>query len=477
LSICSNGTHTQHASVMRAIFPGCEVTPKDLYWVIRKKNGTHLHDTQFGRALRAQGELDDEDGQITQVVLSQPIVKISLNALGTYWTNKLGLIPEGQLPPQVIDPSRDPKPLWTDVIRTPTKLVCMLALFTKYLKKQIAEQVCSKIPNCSLDDVGVMHILFRKANRGVRLVDRPFYRSLEAKEDLSLEESKLAWMVVRSGHFALPHELSEIGQHYYNTLYNFPEEEDWKEASLPSLAMAEILKIAEGEFKWRNLFPESWSWTEPPIVGVVAQPSPSPSPDSTVLSTLAPDTAGMPKPAQQIGGVQQQQQQQDNWADMSRQMVTGPEPIIAMTEGQLRAFGEGRITYAELISASQHAKLYAGQHVSSADPDGAAVPVLTSAASVPQMFSDVFYQPNTDPSSGWTANPVPISYFQPADPHYFSLDSQFPPAQVQRSQPLGWGTDLAADFPAAQVGPGASGLTGARRSNRPGQRKEPYSRR
>lgn len=162
---------------------------------------------------------------------------------------------------------------------------------------------------------------------------------------------------------------------------------------------------------------------------------------------------------------------------MSRQMVTGPEPIIAMTEGLLRAFGEGRITYAELISVSQHAKLYAGQHVSSADQDGAAVPALPSAASVPQMFSDVFYQPNTDPSSRWTANPVPISDFQPADPHYFSLDSQFPPAQVQRSQPLGWGTDLAADFPAAPVGPGASRLTGARRSNRPSQRKEPYSRR
>lgn len=465
------------------MFEGCEAIARDLYWIIRKKNGTHIHDTQFGRAIRAQGELDEEDAQITRSVLRRPIVKISLNPVGKYWTNKLGQIPEDQLPPQVIDPFRKPKPLWADMMRTPTKLICMLALFTNYMKRQIAEQVCNRIPNCSLDDIGVMQILFRKGSSGVRLVDRAFYKSMEAKEDLSLEESKLAWMVVRSGHFALPHELSEIGQHYYNTLYNFPEEADWKEASLPSLAMAEILEIAEGEFQWRDQFPESSGWTEPPIFGVVAVPreaSPSLpiSLDTPVASQATPDnTAVIPRPAQQVAGAQPQQQKLLDWTDMSRQIVTGPEPIIAMTEGLLRAFGEGRVTYAELISASQHAKLYGSQPASSGNPDSAAVPTLTSAVEIPELFSDVFAPPQ-DTTAQWMPNAIPISEFLPADPQYFAPNSQFPPICVPQSQPVGWGMDLPAmDIPPPPPGPSCSGSTSVIRSNRPSQRREPYSKR
>jgi hypothetical protein len=104
LVLCTNSGMAQYASAMCAIFPGCTAEGKDIFAVVHRKDDQVLTSSPFGDAINAQGTLDDEDVvTFTRVVLSQPIVKISLNNVGQCWLNHLRLIPEERLPSRVVD--------------------------------------------------------------------------------------------------------------------------------------------------------------------------------------------------------------------------------------------------------------------------------------------------------------------------------------------------------------------------------------
>jgi hypothetical protein len=211
LVLCTNSGMAQYASAMCAIFPGCTAEGKDIFAVVHRKDDQVLTSSPFGDAINAQGTLDDEDVvTFTRVVLSQPIVKISLNNIGQCWLNHLRLIPEERLPSRVVD--HPLPPLLADSLTPPDKLVLMLKTCTKLLCTQIAEQLCNRIPRCTLDGNAVVTLLFQQRKRRGRLVDGPFYQRLQAMEVLfeATDDLSIAGILGMSENDIVPREYLSI---------------------------------------------------------------------------------------------------------------------------------------------------------------------------------------------------------------------------------------------------------------------------